>query len=484
MHIKNDAGWFKTQILIKLIKAFNKGTLEDEIDRIPVDMRPRDQDSYRCCVYKDRAIVKYRVMAALGIGVEQEHDEVTTLREYAGMALERGKPDEHILSVLDVACSGCVKSRYIVTNVCRGCLARPCHVNCPRDVISVVNGQATIDYAKCIDCGKCVTVCPYHAITRVPIPCEEACPVGAIKKHENGKQYIDFEKCIFCGKCMDACPFGAVLERSQVIDVLKAIKDGRQVIAMVAPSIIGQFPGTLGQIAAAVQALGFDSMAEVAYGAEITTRKETEEFAERMEHGDHIMTSSCCPAYVEAVKKHIPEMQPFVSSTLSPMKYTALEVRREHPEAVTVFIGPCVAKRKEAQSDDCTDYVLTFEELGAMLVAKGIQVEEQDELPLPRDAEGYARGFATSCGVTAAILKEHMKQFLNGDCEARKIDSKFINGLDTRAVKQLKLYAAGKMPGNFLEVMACEGGCVGGPCAIGTVKLAIEAVKKAAAETK
>jgi iron only hydrogenase large subunit-like protein len=276
---------------------------------------------------------------------------------------------------------------------------------------------------------------------------------------------------------MGACPFGAILERSQIIDVLKAMREGRKVIAMVAPSIIGQFPGNLEQIAEALTILGFDRMEEVAFGAEETTRNETEEFVERMHKGDHIMTTSCCPAYVETVRRHVPEMAPFVSDTLSPMKYIAKEVKKEIPDAVTVFIGPCVAKRKEALSDENTDYVLTFDELGAMLIADEIEVAALKGIDLHRNVGGYARGFATSCGVSAAILNEKKK--VGDELEGiPEIKSNFINGLTPKAVKQLKLYAQGKFPHNFLEVMACEGGCIGGPCAIGQVKLAAKAVEK------
>jgi iron only hydrogenase large subunit-like protein len=250
---------------------------------------------------------------------------------------------------------------------------------------------------------------------------------------------------------------------------------------MVAPSIIGQFPGTLEQIAEALKLLGFDKMEEVAFGAETTTRNETKEFIERMEKGNHIMTTSCCPAYVETVKKHVPEMLPFVSDTLSPMKYTAIEVKKENPDAITVFIGPCVAKIKEAQSDS-TDYVLTFEELGALVVAYEIEIAELKGIDLQREVDGYARGFATSCGVSAAILNEEreLQTKNNRKEDIPEIKSNFINGLTAKSVKQLRLYAQGKIPGNFLEVMACEGGCVGGPCAIGQVKLATQAVQKLA----
>ncbi len=226
-------------------------------------------------------------------------------------------------------------------------------------------------------------------------------------------------------------------------------------------------------------------MEEVAFGAEITAKKETQEFIERIQRGDHIMTTSCCPAFVETVKYHAMELKPFVSDTLSPMQYTAASAKKHYPDAITVFIGPCVAKRKEAQSDKNTDYVMTFEELGSMFVAAGIEISSLKGIPLKRKVGGYARGFATSCGVSAAILEEtrKVKQTENSENKIPEIHSNFINGLSRKTINQLKLYAAGKLPGNFLEVMACEGGCIGGPGAIGQVKLAAKAVEKLVKET-
>lgn len=478
MKLLNDADLIKIQILEKIISAFLAGNLEERVNYIPIELRPKDLEPSRCCVYKDRAILRYRIMAALGFGIEDEVDETVPLGNFAGNALTRNSPATNILSVLDIACSGCIESRYFVTQACRGCLARPCHANCPRDAISIHEGHASIDHEKCINCGKCLQVCPYHAIIRIPIPCEEACPTGAISRQPNGKQVINFKTCISCGKCVNVCPFGAVLERSHIIDALKAVANKKTVVAMVAPSIIGQFSGSLHQVADALQQIGFSSMKEVAFGAEETTQHETAEFFARITGGDRLMTSSCCPAYTEAVERHVPELKPFLSTALSPMKYAAQQVKQENADAITVFIGPCIAKKKEAQADQNVDFVLTFEELYAWFSACAIDVGKLSGIDIGREAEGYARGYATSCGVSTAILQSLIDQ--KGQASAVKLQSQFINGLDRKAINQLKLYAQGKLSGNFLEVMSCEGGCVGGPCTIEKLKNATEAVKKAA----
>ena len=309
-----------------------------------------------------------------------------------------------------------------------------------------------------------MTVCPYHAIIRNPLPCEDACPVGAIGKDEDGLVKIDFDRCIYCGKCFRSCPFSTIMERSSLINILDALRARRPVTAMVAPSVTDQFPGTIDQLFAALRLAGFSSIMEVALGAELTTQHEAAEFFERMARGDKLMTSSCCPAWVEAARRHIPEIVPMVSSTPSPMAYAGQLTRKAHPEALTVFIGPCIAKRREAQKDPNVDYVMTFEELGALFAALEIDVISLEAPPLEAPAASYARNFAKSCGVSQAILQEIGDS--EPDAQHPAIDEKFINGLDRKSMNMLKMYAKGKLPGNFVEVMACTGGCVGGPCSL------------------
>lgn len=458
----NNAERTRRELMIRVIKDFKAGTLAEDIDRIPIELRPRNENAIRCCVYKDRAMLKYRLMALLGFGMEEETDESRQLKDYLADARAGKNNPEPVLSVCTVGCHGCVDSHVQVSNACVGCFARPCMAACPRQAITVVNQRSTIDRSKCIDCGKCMAVCPYHAIIRNPLPCEDACPVGAIGKGEDGLVKIDFTTCIYCGKCFRSCPFSTIMERSSLINILDVMESGRPVVAMVAPSVTNQFPGTLEQLFTALRMAGFSAIMEVALGAELTTEHEAEEFFERMARGDRLMTSSCCPAWVEAAKRHIPDIVPMVSSTPSPMAYAGQLARKEHPDAVTVFIGPCIAKRREAQSDPNVDYVMTFEELGALLAAMEIDVISLEPAKLDKPATSFARNFARSCGVSEAILQE----IGAGSPDRPKIDGKFINGLDRKSVNLLKLYAKGKLPGNFVEVMACTGGCIGGPCSL------------------
>lgn len=478
--ISNAAMRIRRELLIRLIRGELDGTLPEEIDRIAIHLRPASEAASRCCIYKDRAVLKYRLMAMLGFGVEDETDEARTLREYLDDAHRRSEPPEEVLSVAPIACYGCIESHYLVTNACRACFARPCTFICPKQAIAIGEHQAKIDPAKCIDCGKCTAVCPYKAIIRVPIPCEEACPTDAIRKGPDGREKIDFEKCISCGLCLKACPFSAVLERSQIIDILMRLKEKKRVVAMVAPAIIGQFPATLEQLAEGLQMVGFSKMMEVASGAELTSKHEAEEFFERLGRGDKLMTSSCCPAYVEAAKKLAPEILPFISDARTPMEYTGMLAKEADPECVTVFIGPCIAKRKEAMRDKMVDYVMTFEELGALFAATEISIDSLQGIKLEREADPYARGFGAGCGVTAALLNA-LPPALDGRVRP-VVEGKFLNGLDRKSIKLLKLYAAGKLPGNFLEVMACPGGCVGGPCTLVDSDKGGEAVRKLSAQ--
>lgn len=466
---KNNASLMRTKILIKLAESFLADRFE-HADSIPIELRPKEQQPSRCCIYKDRAVLKYRCMAGLGACPEEETDELKSLKEYGKDALSRNDLPKSKLSVIDIACSACIKSQYIVTNACRGCFAQPCRLNCPKDAISMINGRACIDTDKCVNCGRCFDVCPYHSIIKVPVPCEEACPVDAITKDEFGKEHIDHEKCISCGKCLASCPFGAIVERSQMVDVLREIHETEnKVVAMLAPAVIGQFPGDIKNLVGALKKAGFDEVIEVAIGADITTQKEAAEFIERQAAGAKLMTTSCCPAYYRAAKVHIPEIQEFVSHTHTPMYYTAEMLKKETPTCKAVFVGPCLAKRVEAEYDPNVDYVLTFEEIGAILVAKQISVEECVAEEFAKISCAQGRQFPLSGGVAAAVAS------LIGDKADYKPER--IDGLSKENIKLLKRYATKGCENNMIEVMCCEGGCIAGPGCVALPKKATRAVE-------
>jgi [FeFe] hydrogenase (group B1/B3) len=429
-----------------------------------LEMRPKNGEISRCCVYRDRAMIKYKLMAILGFNIQDEVDELAPLSEYVQKAYQREQVSSSILTVVDEVCSGCVRVNYEVTNLCRGCVGRPCVLNCPKDAISFTDGRAKIDHNTCINCGKCYKACPFHAIIYQPIPCEEACPVSAIGKKPDGTEYIDESKCTSCGKCLIACPFGAIIEKSHIIEIFKAMAQNKKLIALPAPSIIGQFKFEYGKIIGAIKALGFYDVIEVAAGANETAAHEAAEFQERLGHGAPFMTTSCCPAYTQLVDKHAPELKPFVSETRSPMHYTAKMAREKYPDGVIVFVGPCVAKRSEAFFDEYVDYTLSFEELGSLFIASGIFVASSEIIPIDESIKRTGHGFGVVGGVTAA-----MKAGLPANFQWSNL---VIDGIDKAMVKQLKTYANGKSPAQFIEVMTCEGGCVAGPNVISNTKLA------------
>lgn len=463
-----ETSHLKREILVRLIKAFYSDCFEEKARLIPYDMRPKGSEvPYRCCIYKEREILRDRAIAGLGFAIE-ETEESELLSNMAKAALKRDCPEENPLTVLQTACKGCVPSRIYVTDLCQGCVARPCVGTCRFGAITVKDGKSVIDPSKCKNCGMCAKACPYQAITRIIVPCENACPVDAIAKDENGMAKIDFTKCISCGKCVSACPFGAVHEKSQIIDILKCIKSGKEVIAMIAPSIMGQLPCTPQQLKGAIIKLGFSYVYEVAQGADVTSRTEAEEFEERLEDGAEFMTTSCCAGYNELVAKHLPEVKPFQSTTKTPLYYTAEIVKREHPNAVTVFFTPCVAKRREAFQNPNVDYVLNYEEVGAWFVALGIQVQTCDSIPYEYEAAAESRNYAVSGGVAHAV-----QVLLPDDLP---VHPAIINGIDKQVIRDLKRYAKTGMCdiGNLIEVMACPGGCLGGNGTLNSYKPALK----------
>ncbi|GHU25316.1 hypothetical protein FACS1894172_13240 [Spirochaetia bacterium] len=470
----NNAMLIKHQLLVSIIKLQLEDKLEAEIDRVPWYMtKGADYEPVRCCVYHDRSILKSRIMAQLGFSIEDYADDGSSLAPYVRKALDRKEIEEPILMVLDDACNACIKTQYLVTNACQGCVARPCMMNCPKKAISIIKNHAEIDKDICINCSICLQNCPYHAIIRIPVPCEESCPVGAIAKDSNNKERVDFDKCIFCGNCIRLCPFGAMMDRSEIVDVLNAKKSGKKLSALIAPAIAGQFKAPLEKLIGALKQAGFDAVYEVALGADITARKEAEEFTERMEKGHGFMTTSCCPSYIEMVKKHLPELKPHVSDTRTPMHYTAELAQKDHPDYLRVFIGPCLAKRKEGIDDPLIDYVLTAEEINAFFTVLNIDVSKsaEDAASLGK-AKKPGRSFPWSGGVAGAV-KENLK-------DVAQFQPVSVNGFTKEGLKTLKDWADGKNTGTILEVMACKGGCIAGPMVVANPTVALNQVKKLA----
>lgn len=462
MEYTTNTMFVRYKLLTKLVSMWKHNELQDNIDSMPYEMYPRNQKPKgRCCIHKERAVIKYKTMAMLGFTMQDEVNEMDSLSSYVERMQKRDGisiDDGVVLHVMDEACSSCVKTNYEVSNLCRGCVARPCYTNCPKNAIYYdKEGKAHIDHDKCISCGKCHQVCPYHAIIYMPIPCEEACPVKAISKDEYGVEHIDPEKCIYCGKCLNACPFGAIFDKCEVFDVLKDIRKGEKVIAMVAPAVLAQFGKPIEHVYGALKAAGFSDIVEVAYGAEETIRREAEELKEKIEEGQPFMTTSCCPAYVNLAKKHIPDLVKYVSSTGSPMHYTAIYAKEKFgEECKTVFIAPCASKKAEGAQDKNVDYVWTFRELNSVIQGLGIDIESTMPYTPAEHASRDAHNFAKTTGVFTAVK----------NCIGEtNLEGVVIADLHKKNIAMLRAYAkTGKCPGKLVEVMSCPGGCITGPC--------------------
>jgi len=485
----NNVARVRREILAQVARLALEGRLAEDADRIAYEMTGSGWETVRCCIHHDRAILRLRVMAALGADPAGLDDIDRPLADYAEAATAsaagraqaaakgaRGEAKE-ILTVMDEACNACVKTRYLVTEACQGCLARPCKMNCPKSAIVFAKGRAHIDTEKCVNCGLCMKNCPYTAIVKLPVPCEESCPVGAISKGEDGVERIDETKCILCGKCLKECPFGAVIELSDIVGLALDLAAKKPLAALVAPAVAVQFPGGWGKLEAGLKKLGFAAIVEVAKGAELTARDEAAELAERRAHGEGFLATSCCPSWVEALHKHLGPIEEHLSSTPSPLAYTAEIAAQAYPGYERVFLGPCVAKRGEARRLPLVDRVITAEELGALFVAADIDLGDLEPLQSPDPAERKARGFAASGGVAAAVLA-------SGDSSAEAPKTLAVNGITKQGMKLMETWAARPPEADLVEVMACEGGCVGGPCVIATPRLAQIELAKFVAEGK
>ena len=477
--MNNNAVYLKIQLMKRFITAIFNGDLKNTIDAIPVQMFPRNSGNYRCCTYKDRAVTRYRLMSLLGFRIEEETDETRSLGSYTEEAERRAiPPATPPITLIDAACSSCPSGRHTVSNLCRGCLARHCEAVCPRNAIEFSGGRASIKRELCVNCGKCRDACPYNAVVYTPVPCEKACPVGAIQKDTGGAATIDYERCISCGRCGANCPFGAVSERSQLLEICMSLssKDQAPPVALVAPSAAGQFPGSFDQLVTALRTAGFSAVIEVAYGAVETVHREAAELVEHLNHGK-TLTSSCCPAYTEAVRIHLPEAIPLLSTAPTPMAASTAYTNQRWPDRKTVFIGPCTAKRVEAVRDASADLVMTFEELAALFLALKIDVAECSESAADSPpVTGRERRFARAGGVREAVL-DQAGNSLDGEPNLLQID-----GLDRKALGKLKLIADGKLHSDFVEVMSCTGGCICGPGTVADPRLVARKLDAHAAE--
>lgn len=442
--------------------AYESDNINDDLESIPYKLSPDENPRFRDSVYRERAVSSERTRLALGLSLRPQNKPVHITSGLDEATVDEMYYEPPLMQVIPSACNACEDNVYEVSNLCRGCLAHSCMEVCPRDAITHVDGQAHIDESKCIKCGKCKSACPYDAIGKKVRPCSVACGVKAIESDEYGRAVINQDKCLSCGMCMVSCPFGAIADKSQIFQLIRCMKNGGEVVAEIAPAYAGQFgkEATPDKIYAALLKLGFSQVYEVALGADIGAVTEAHDYVYHVKTGEKpFLLTSCCPAWSMLAKKQFPEIIDSVSKELTPMVATARSIKKEHPNAKVVFIGPCAAKKLEAmrktvRSD--VDFVITFEELDAMFEARGIDpktIESQGHL---HDATAAGRGYAVAGGVSKAI--ENCIHEYYPDVE---VLIEHVEGLD-ECKKVLMLAKAGRKNGYLIEGMGCPGGCVAG----------------------
>jgi len=445
---------YRRQVL-KLIAEYTwQGNLTENVPDILYSVVKDDGPRVRCCVHKERAVLKNRIQMALWQPIG------TNLTKAAQNALT-GKFDKSlpVMDVLPDACDACPIDKYYVTDVCRHCIQHKCMDNCPKHAISIENDKATINRDVCIECGRCAKSCPYGAIIEINRPCIKACALNAMSSGSDKITTIDHEKCVSCGQCRSACPFGALDERSMIVPIILALKDKKPLIAMIAPSFIGQFGPkiTPSQVIAGLKELGFAEVVEVAVGADITTLAEAEEFSRKVPDEQPFMTSSCCPAFVDHVKKHFPAYEGNVSRTTSPMVSCGRWVKQKYAGALTCFIGPCIAKKVETlRHGDSIDFAMTYEELSCLFEGAGIDLSAMPDEPYTTEATAGGIGFPLTAGVQKSMLAVLNKR---GAGEVKAI---YADGL-RNCQEKLSQLQKGEATAAYFEGMACPNGCVDGP---------------------
>ncbi len=437
-------------------------SLTDDIEAIPYRLINEDTERYREAVYRTRAIVRERVRLAMGMSLRPEDKPVHLTAGIEESNISEKYYEPPLMQVIPSACAACEEKGYEVSNMCKGCAAHPCREVCPVGAISMVKNQSYIDQSKCIKCGKCKRVCPYDAIAKKERPCQKSCGVKAIASDKFGRARIDNDKCVSCGMCMVSCPFGAISDKSQIFQLVRALKEDGEIIAEIAPAFVGQFGSNITprNIKAALQELGFAEVYEVALGADIGAIAEAHHYVEKVATGElPFLLTSCCPSWSALTKKYFPDLVEQVSQELTPMVATARTIKKEHPNAKVVFIGPCASKKLEAsrrtvRSD--VDFVITFEELQALFDAKDIDLESYESESSFHNATGAGRGYAVAGGVADAI-EECIKEYYDGV----EVRIEHAEGL-AECKKILMLAKAGKMHGCLIEGMGCPGGCIAG----------------------
>ena len=283
--------------------------------------------------------------------------------------------------------------------------------------------------SNCKNCYKCIRHCPVKSI-----------------KFSGNQAHISEDECILCGHCFVVCPQNAkeIVDETEKVKVL--LKSGEKIIVSLAPSFVANYDGVgINSMRTALIRLGFSEVEETAIGATIV-KKEYEEMLDREERD--VIISSCCHSINLLIQKYFPAELKCLADVMSPMQAHCADIKKRYPGARTVFIGPCVAKKDEAQRyPGIVDAVLTFEELTRMLREKNIVPEREKD----SSEESLARIFPTAGGVIKTLLNKNERYTYMA-----------IDGVEN-CITALKDIEHGNLHKCFIEMNACVGSCIGGP---------------------
>ncbi len=287
----------------------------------------------------------------------------------------------------------------------------------------------TLKKSNCKHCYKCIRHCPVKAI-----------------RFSGDQAHIIGNECILCGQCFVVCPQNAkeIVNETEKVKVL--LQSGDPVVVSLAPSFIANYNGVgIEAMRAAIKKLGFYDVEETAVGATVVKN----EYERMLRDEDHdILISSCCHSINLLIQKYFPSALEYLADVASPMQAHCLDIKKRIPNAKTVFIGPCVAKKDEAEHyGNIVDAVLTFEELTTWLAEEHIEIEKS----MDRDENSRARFFPTTGGVLKTMAQE-----LPGYSYFA------IDGVEN-CIAALKEIENGNIHHCFIEMSACVGSCVGGP---------------------
>ena len=459
------------KVFVEIARMAYEGGDYKRIEDLPYKIVPGEIGTYYDNIFLERAIVGERLRATMGLPIRKVSEHAPLSEGIDKSAIDEKYYDPPLINIIKFACHACPEKHIFVTNGCQGCIEHPCIEVCPVGATHMENGKSVIDQDKCIKCGKCLNACPYNAIIKQERPCASACGMNAIKSDKYGRADIDYELCVSCGMCLVSCPFSAIVDKSQIFQTVLALKSETPIYAAVAPSFVRQFGDNVPpeMVRAALKAVGFEEMVEVAIGADLCSIQEADDFLDNVPDKQPWMGTSCCPAWSVMAKKLYPEFSDHISMSLTPMVLTGRMIKKKHPDCKVVFIGPCAAKKLEASRRSVRsdiDFVLTFEEMMGIFDAKEIKFEKLKVEPPFHTSSALGKGFASSGGVADAVVSVLKEIDPNLDVKTAKAE-----GL-AECKKMLAMAKAGKYDGFLLEGMACPGGCLGGAGVLSDVKKA------------